>query len=284
MAKNNSEVMDHDFNTYLKVAGICTLGILTLFLIVKTINEAKTYSTIGEGNADIARTITVAGHGEVIAQPDIATFSWTVTEDGKTIAQAQSAAATKSNKAIEYLKSQGVPAGDISTTYYNTSEKYVSKPCVLPADDAVSSTKIVPPCPPNQEVDGYTTNQTVEVKLRNIAQNDPKLSTYISEIGKIGVKPSQVYFSFDKPENVKMLAQQVAIQNARAKATKLAQSLGIKLGKVVGFSDNSGSYPAAYGGMALERASIAKDATVAPELPSGDKEVTSDVSVTYEIK
>src|SRR4051812_1952859 len=104
MVKNNNDFMPHDVNLYLKFAGITALGMLTLFLLAKTINEAKSYNTIGDSTADVARTITVSGHGEIEAKPNLATFSWTVNEDGKTVQESQSAANSKNNAALSYLK------------------------------------------------------------------------------------------------------------------------------------------------------------------------------------
>ncbi|MEN9649145.1 MAG: hypothetical protein RL094_112 [Candidatus Parcubacteria bacterium] len=277
MDKNKHEI--HDLNMYLKVAGVAALGVLTLFLVAKTVNEAKTYITIGENPSEISKTINVNGHAEITALPDVATFSWTTTEEGKTVQDAQDKSAEKSNKAIAYLESQGVPRADISTGGFSTSEKYSSSICNY---ESARPT----PCPVTSEVVGYTTYQTVSVKVRNAQQNSKKVSQYIAEIGKMGVKTTDVSYTFDNPTNLKVSAQEAAIYNAHQNAERLAKSLGVKLGEVIGYYDNNSSAYEGYGGMAMSAKSSMMDARapIAPDLPSGDRTISSDVVVTYSIR
>ena len=91
----------------------------------------------------------------------------------------------------------------------------------------------------------------------------------------------------DDMDKVQMDARTLAIEDAKAKAEALAESLGVKLGKIVSFSEGSNyPMPYAYGGVAnmkLESA-VSMDAAMAPELPVGENEVSSSVSITYEIR
>lgn len=277
-SKNNA--VDHDFNMYLRIAGIAALGMLTLFLVAKTMNEAKTYVTIGENPSESARTISVKGHAELMALPDVATFSWTTSEEGKTVQEAQDKSAEKSNKAIEYLQKQGVSRSDIKTDNFNTSEKYETAPC--PASDG----GVRAPCGTSTKVSGYVTYQTVTVKVRNAQQNSKKVSDYIAAIGQMGVKTTDVSYTFDNPGSLKLNAQEAAIYDAHQNAERLAKTLGVKLGKVISYSDSDYS-PYAYGGVAYDSKSVMAErvaAPVSPDLPSGDRKITSDVVVTYSLR
>lgn len=280
MEKNsNQEVAHHDLNVYLKIAGIACLGVLTLFLVTKTINEAKTYTSIGENGAEYSRSITVKGHGEITAVPNIATFSWTATEQGKTIQEAQDKAAQKSNSAIAYLEKQGVKREDISTNGFNTSEIYDARPCVIQYE---ADAKTVAPCPPAGKINGYTTYQTVSVKVRD-SKNGKKAGEYIAEIGKLGLKTTDVSYTFDDKRSLTAAAQQAAIYDARQQAEKLAKSLGVRISRVVSFSDQDYGY--GYGGGDMIKSAVMEQlAPVAPDLPSGDRKITSDVMITYSLK
>ncbi len=277
MEKIKSEVYNHDLTTYLKIAGLAVLGVLALFLVTKTVNEAKTYTTIGENPSEMGRTISVKGHAEIKALPDVATFSWTTNEEGKTVQDAQDKSADKTNKAIAYLKAQGVKPEDISTGGFNTSEKYKSVPCPM------SEGAQIAPCA-NPEVSGYITYQTVTVKIKSAQDNNQKLGQYIAELGKMGVKTTDVTYGFDDTTSLKLTAQQAAIYNARMNAEALAKTLGVKIGKVIGYNDMD---YAAYGG-AVEYdmksiSAVPSRAPIAPELPSGDRTINADVMVTYSI-
>lgn len=316
MDKHNFQAMDADLMVYLKIVGVALLSILTIFVLVKTVNEVKMYSTIGnDSSMAFSKTITVPGHGEVDATPDLATFTWTVSATAKDIAGSQSAAAAKSNAAIAFLKAQGVKDEDISTQNYNTNEQYQNKsvPCAysvsaptpgvttvsndapLGSREAMSSVAPVAPsaagsaptyivCPPttSSEVVGYTTSQTVSVKIHKVTQGDTRVSTLVSGVGKAGVKPSDVSFSFENPEALKASARSMAIANARTDADRLAKDLGVDLGQVIGYNDNNYGGGVMYGVKSV--APQAMDAASVPQLPVGQSTVTSDVNVTYTIR
>ena len=298
------QMQQHDLNNYLKAVGVGVLSLLCVFLIVLTMNQIKMYPSIGEGDAaEMSHTISVTGHAEISAVPDTATFTWTVTENGKTVDEAQSKAATKSNKAIAYLKDQGIAAADIKNQYYNTSEDYSNTPnCVIniSADTSANgsftykamgapagapSMKAIPmppsilPCPPKSS--GYVTNQTVEVTLHGVTEGDLRIGQLIAGVGTFGVKATGASFSINDPETVKAQARTKAITNARQQAADIASALGVRLNKVVSFNENYGGYyPMAEKSMAMD----AGGGSIAPQVPVGQQKVSDDVNVTYSIR
>lgn len=298
------QMQQHDLNNYLKAVGVGVLSLLCLFLIVLTMNQIKMYPSIGEGDAaEMSHTISVSGHAEISAVPDTATFTWTVTENGKTVNEAQSKAATKSNKAIAYLKEQGVSAADIKNQYYNTNEDYSNTPnCVIniSADTSANgsftykaigapasapSMKAVPmppsilPCPPKSS--GYVTNQTVEVTLHGVTEGDQRTGQLIAGVGAMGVKATGASFALHDPETIKAEARSQAIANARKQAADIANALGVRLNKVISFNENYGGY---YSGMEKSMAMDANGSGVIPQVPVGQQKVSDDVNVTYSIR
>ncbi len=112
-------------------AVIITFILLAIFLGVKIVNSIKEYSYIGSGVYP-TNTITVSGTGEVFAVPDIASFSFSVNEVGKTVKEAQDKASTKMNSILEALKGMAIEDKDIKTTGYNSGPKYEWKQGVCP--------------------------------------------------------------------------------------------------------------------------------------------------------
>lgn len=213
--------------------------------------------------------ISVEGTGSVVAIPDVARITFTVSEEGATAAEAQEKAAQKSNVALALLSDFSIKEKDIKTTNYSVSPKY-NRP--QPCFDG---------CPEyDQRIIGYTTTQSVEVKVRDTS----KAGDVLSALGLSGV--SNLYgpnFTIDDPDALKAEARAEAIADAREKAKALAQDLGVRLVRVTGFWENTGGYPIPYAEKAY---GFGGDATVSsvPELPAGENEVTSSVTVTYEIR
>ena len=79
------------------------LFFLSVFLLVKTVAELKNLPNIGR---DIypQSTVMVSGEGEAFAIPDIASFTFTVTEVADTVTVAQAALDQKVSKALEILE------------------------------------------------------------------------------------------------------------------------------------------------------------------------------------
>ncbi len=288
-----------ELNNFLKIAGSVAIGVLTLFLLVKTINEVKTYSTIGENPLNsVQNVISVTGKSDMDVKPDVTTFSWSVESDGKTIDEAQSKAATINNKAIEFIKGKGIKEADIKTLGLNTYPKYETsyKGCVTPRSGATSGSSdgsvssmvvamptIMPPCNSESVISGYTTSLSVQVKVREINKNEKLVGELVGGLGSIGVKASTPINTIDDIEAFKRVVRNEAIIKARQEAEVLAKALGVKLVKITSFNENGGGgYP--YAMDYVSARPMMEKASVAPELPTGTNKVSSEVTITYEIK
>ena len=69
-------------------AGVLLLIVASFYLLVLGLNAIKERQFIG-GGVPVSNVITVSGSGEVLAVPDIATFTFTVEEEAKTVPEAQ---------------------------------------------------------------------------------------------------------------------------------------------------------------------------------------------------
>ena len=255
-------------------AGAAALGMLAAFLLVMTIAEIKEFRFIGAG-VPATNSISVSGMGEEFAVPDTGEFTVTIREEAETVAVAQEEATKKTNAIIDYLKSAAVEEKDIKTISYNVNPKYEYSNGVCTASY----------CPPGkQELVGFEVYQTLSVKVRDTK----KAGDLLSGVGSKGASEvSGLQFTIDDEEKIKADARAKAIADAEAKAEQLADQLGVKLVRIVGFYEDSGGYPMPYyarGGVAMDMASSESVKLSAPELPVGENKIVSNVNITYEIR
>lgn len=250
--------------------------LLAIFLAVISIKALREIGYVGK-DYPIMNTISVNGKGEEISIPDIATFSFSVTENGKTVAEAQSKATTKINSAIDALEDNGIEERDIKTIAYNINPKYEYVQEICPAGSFNCRTG-------RQVLIGYEVSQTTEVKVRDLS----KAGALFETIGSLGVQNvNSLQFSIDDIETVKAMAREKAITNAKEKAEKLADDLGVRLVRITSFydsSDDSVYYGYGKGGDTMSVMEARAVSAPAPSIPSGEQKVTSTVSITYEIR
>jgi uncharacterized protein len=245
--------------------------LLAAFLLVQVLSGLKKFGYIGK-DVYPQRTIMVSGEGEAFAVPDIASFTFSVIEVGATVEQAQEKADTKINKSLAAIKNAGVEERDIKTISYNVYPKYEWEQVVC----------ITYPCPSGKNVlKGYEVSQSIMVKVRDTE----KAGDLVTRVGAVGVSNiSGLEFSIDDREKYVRLAREAAIMKAKENAKQLAKDLDVRLGRMLYFNENSG-YPGPY--FATEGMGGDLRASVAPakaELPTGENKITSQVSLTYEIK
>ena len=245
------------------------IGIIVVIFVVIFIGKAICGGPGDFRGSDAQKdTITFTGKGEVVVKPDIATVSFGVTAENLNVAKAQTEATTKMNNIIDLLKTKGVVEKDIKLTNYNIYPRY----------DYLQAQ--IYPYTGKQTLAAYVVSQTVEVKIRDIS----KAGEILSGVGEFGVTDvSGLTFTVDNEEVVKDQARDLAITDAKDQAKTLAKSLGVRLVKITNFSEN-GNYPVYYEmnkSMALGMGGA--DAAV-PQVPMGENKITSNVSITYEIR
>lgn len=220
---------------------------------------------------DVKLQISVSGEGKVSARPDVATIVASIVSQGEYLKDVQSANSQKSNALVAYLKSVGVKEEDIKTVSYVIEPQYrYPQPCpygsVCPVEQ--TQTKII----------GYLIRNAYGIKVRDLAKAGDVLA---GVVGAGANDVSGIQFTIDQPDQLKAEARKKAIDDARAKAEKLAHDLGRGLGPIVNFSE-SGSQPPIY----FERAapSAQGGGAPAPAVAPGENEIVVDVSITYEFR
>ena len=244
------------------------LIVLVLFFAVKTLAEFRGLKFIGE--AQTPPTISFDGKGEVSSVPDIANISFSVRESAKTAKEAQAVVTDKINKALTFLKENNIADKDIKTANYSSYPKYeyqqASQPCAMNF------------CPPGRQIlTGYEVSQNIEVKVRNI-DDAGKIVEGVANIGVTDMNGPN--FAIDKEDELRDQARALAIKDAKKKARALARDLGVRLVRIIRFSEGGAIYQIYAKTELMASDGVAKS----PELPSGENKITSNVTVTYEIR
>lgn len=222
------------------------------------------------------RSFSVSAEGEVTAIPDVAQFTFSViTQGGKELGKLQGENTEKTNRAIEFVKDQGVEDKDIKTQTYNVDPRYQYFSCPRSLSGETE------PCPP-PEIVGYTVTQTVQVRIRDFE----KIGDILSGVVENGANSvSQLSFTVDDPEERQSEARAQAIGKAREKAEAVAAAGGFRVGRLLSIQEG-GYYPFpvfdyARGGAFAE---TAPQALPAPSIEPGSQEIKVNVTLVYEIQ
>ncbi|MSR71311.1 MAG: DUF541 domain-containing protein [Candidatus Taylorbacteria bacterium] len=247
--------------------GSLFLIVISIFFVVKIINEIKASSYVGS-DAVSKNVIRVTGMGKIFAVPDIATFSFSLNAESKIVADAQKQVSDKSDKVLALFKNTlKIDEKDIQTTNYSIYPRYIYPQYrnVSQQDDRVLA--------------GYDVTQSISVKLRDVK----KTGDLLSGIGIIGVSDiSGPTFGVDKQDELVKEARIKAIADAKTNAVSLAKDLGVTLIRIVDFSESRDTpSPMMY----TKAAGIGMGGGGMIEaLPTGQSEITSQVNITYEIR
>ncbi len=261
------ENLEESKNKILKVSFVLLI-ILSTYFAVKIFSEIKKNSLLGESATPA--TISFSGHGEVTAVPDIANISFTISKDSATVKEAQAKVALIEKKALDILKAKGVADKDIKTTNASFYPKYEYRQVACSQDYCPSGRQILV---------GYTASESITVKVRNTDD----VGDLMQELGTIGVSNLDgPNFAIDKEDALKAQARKLAINDAKQKAKVLAKDLGVSLVKITSFNEN-GDYPIMYAKSAMMDSAMG--GTPAPAvIPKGENTISSDVTITYEIR
>lgn len=216
--------------------------------------------------------VTVYGQGKISYAPDEATVTLGVQVDKVWSAEeALRQLNDKIKRIIDAEKAIGISEEDIKTESYNLYPQY----------DYNNGTS---------NVSGYSANEHLIVKVRNVKDNPELAGKVISSASGAGVNQILgVNYYVSDLNSIKQQARLAAIADAKSKAEGIFKAAGIKPGKVVGWYENNLQYPypegqGAYDNAIGGRGGMMEKSVSSPQVPSGTQEMTIEVGVNYEVK
>jgi len=216
-------------------------------------------------------TISFTAEGKVVAKPDVAKITFYVINQGEKADVVQKENNERMQKAVDFVKSQGINENDIRTVRYNLNPEYDYTWCKKPGD------KPYPSCPP--KIIGYKLDQGIEVKIRDF----DKINTIVGGLSEKGVNQiSNVSFVIDDTEDYKNEARILALEKVEERAKLLARKSSIKLGKIIDISEEQGVSPIPRV-VKTEAMSDFPEDTEAPIEP-GTQEISVTLTVTYTLR
>ncbi|MDP3778925.1 MAG: SIMPL domain-containing protein [bacterium] len=230
-----------------------------------------------KGNELPKPQISVSGEGKIFVRPDIALFTATVVTSAVRVGDAQGQNSSGLNKIVDFLKKQGIQEKDIKTVNYSLQPQYEyssGRPCPVILGG-------IYPCPVNTppRIVSYEVRSSLEIKVRDLNKVDDLLQGVVTsganEVGSIS-------FTVEDEKAAMAEARKEAIDDAQAKAEVLARDLGVRLKKIIGFSEFSEG-PIFYA-KAYEVSGVGGASAPAPQVQPGEQEIRSNVTITYEFR
>lgn len=291
-----------------KIVSLSILVIISVILLFTLSGCSGTTVTSAVQNQQQGQQtgISVSGEGIVKVTPNIATLNLGVTAQASTVVAAQSQVSTAMNQVISALTSDDVAQKDIKTQNYiiqqittpvpypvavtpqigNSSSGASSSGTIVTPTIPPITTTVAPPIttitPPikiiPRLVTMYEVSNTVTVTIRTIDNTGSMIDAVVSAGGNL-ISMDSVNLSVDQPDQYYTQARQLAMTDAANKASQLAKSADLTLGKATYISESSSSlvFPPIF-----RAADVAASGTT--PISPGETNIIIDVQVIYAIK
>lgn len=255
--------------SFLKVAS----AFLAIAIIVLIVGAVSIYKGVSSAN-NYTDTIEVSGVGTVKASPDVAKITFGHTVEREDLATAQSDLEDVMSEAIDSLDEFDIAKEDISQQSYNSYPRYEYRQNCTGINCVDGNRVLV----------GYEVQQTIQVTVREI----DNAGEVLAALGSTGVtRLNGPAFEIDDPSIYQQEARSKAIEDARAEAKILANDLGVRLGKMIDFYENSYGGPMPYATMRNTAAydMVAEEAEFKEvTVPVGEDEIQVNVTLVFKIK
>ena len=206
-------------------------------------------------------TISVSGTGHASVTPDRFSFTVGVQTINDTVEQAVNENNSKTAATIAALKRAGATDKDIRTSNFS----------IYPQQD-YGQNKL-------PRILGYQVSNSITVRRENISEAGKLLQAALNA----GVNQSSgLQFEVSDPARGRDLAMRAAYDEARSKATLLAQAAGRTLGRALSINEGGAAVPP----YPVPRAMAMRAESAVSEVPveAGTRDVSYSVSVIFELR
>ena len=204
--------------------------------------------------------LSVSASADATRVPDVATISTGVVTQAADANAAMRANAVQMDKVMAAIRAAGIAERDIQTAGINLNPQY----------------KYVENQPPS--IVGYQASNTVNVKLRDVAKMGKVLDALVAQGANQINGPS---FGIDKPEAALDEARVAAVKKAQAqaRAATYADTLGLRVRRIVSISEGGAGMPVPMPRMAMKAEAFDGSTPVA----AGESSVSVQLDVVFEL-
>lgn len=203
----------------------------------------------------------VSAQGEVQRAPDVAQLGVGVVTQAADSKSALAANAEQMQRVVAAVRRAGIAEKDIQTTGVNLQPQYRYVENQAP------------------QIIGYEARNRVSVKVRDIGDTGEVLDALVAQGANQIDGPS---FMLDKPEVALDEARRIALDNARARASLYAKTLGMRVARIVSIDESGGGFPPPRP-MMMEKSMAAMDVASTPVLP-GEQNHSVTLNVVFELR
>lgn len=209
------------------------------------------------------RTLSVTGQGRLDVTPDTAVITIGVSELKSSPTEAYSALSTSINKISEGLKAEGVKEEQIQTSIFSLNAEYTW------TQDK------------GQVFTGYRATNTLSITTQDLN----RVADLIQVAVDAGANDLRgVSFSVKDSDKLLEQALDLAVDDAKAKAERVAGRMGAKVARVQSISIQDQGLPM-YRNVKAEAGMVAMDAAAAPvPVYAGTNSFTASVYVVFELQ
>ena len=231
----------------------------SLATVALTMTSAHAQSTVPAVASTDGTLLSVSARAEASRVPDVASLSTGVVTQAADANAALKANSAEMAKVVAAIRAAGIAERDVQTSGISIQPQYRY------AEDQ-------PPV-----ITGYQASNTVNVKVRDIARLGDVLDALVASGANQVNGPS---FEIDKPEAVYDEARQSALKLAQARAGMYAESLGLRVRRIVSISEGGGFQPPVP--MMVKAQAMDARMESAPVAP-GETTLSANLDVVFEL-
>lgn len=222
------------------------------------------------------KALAVTGSARKAIVSDLVTWSGTISAKDPNLVKAYDALKSASDKAKEFLLTNGIPESDVTLSAITTTRRH-HQDIIHTAPTSPGAPAPAPTIITTDKVDMYTLTQSISISSTDM-KNVPMVSRGVTSLIKEGVEidsgsPCYLYTKLSELK-INMLAE--ATKDATARAEQIVNNAHGRLGKLV---------EARMGVMQINPKGVsATSAEGNNDTSSYEKEITAVVSVKFEVK
>jgi uncharacterized protein len=233
----------------------------SICLVTTLLISAATFNPAFSEDVKVNRMISITGHGEVRATPDIAIITMGVLSSAATAREALDINTKSMTDLMSALKTANIEAKDIMTSNFNVAPRY---------DYGQNNGQ-----PP--KLAGYDVSNNVTVTLRKIDGVGNVLDKAVTSGSN---QINGISFAIANPLAATDEARKLAVRDATRKAQLYATSATVNLGNIVSISEGGGNYQPP---VPMQAKMMAADSAPVP-IAQGEQVISAEVNITWELK